>query len=259
MSDAGARRYRVREFATIAGVTVRALHHYDRMGLLTPARSQTGSRVYSESDLQVLVQIVALKSVGVPLKKIGLLRAHGPTALVETLSTQRRAFERKQPAIGRVIFAVRSIEAVLNQGVEADPAVLRPLMDALRSGKGEQTPPAPAWRVPEWGELSQEWQALLAAAEKAPAGDANDAASQDLARRWEQLMALSTDGAPYARDLVHHVNVLRSSATAGRVPGGALFEKVGAALARHVERDRAPADATDVNATNRRHESGRGD
>lgn len=258
MSDPGARRYRVREFATMAGVTVRALHHYDRMGLLTPARSQTGSRVYSGSDLQVLVQIVALKSVGVPLKRIGVLRTHGPSALIETLDTQRRALERKQPAIDRVIFAVRSIEAVLNQGDAADPAVLRPLMDALRGGKGEQAPPAPAWRAPDWGELSREWQTLLAAVEKAPAGDANDAASHDLARRWEQLMALSTDGAPYARDLVHHVNVLRSSATSGRVAGGALFEKIGAALAGRVERNRASADATDVNATGRRCESGGG-
>jgi DNA-binding transcriptional MerR regulator len=258
MSDAGARRYRVREFATMAGVTVRALHHYDRIGLLTPARSETGSRIYSGSDLQVLVQIVALKSVGVPLKRIGALCAHGPSALVETLGMQRRAVEHKQPAIDGVIFAVRSIEAVLNQGEEADPAVLRPLMDALRSGKAEHSRPAPGRPVPGWAELSQEWQALLAAVERTPAGDANDAASQDLARRWEQLMALSTDGAPYARDLVHHVNVLRSSATDGRVPGGALFDKIGTALAGRVERDRASADATDVNATGRRYESGRG-
>ena len=257
MSEAGARRYRVREFARMARVTVRALHHYDRMGLLTPARSQAGSRVYTDADLQVLVQIVALKSVGVPLKKIGVLRMHGPSALIETLGAQRRALERKQPALDRVIFAVRTIEAVLNRGDAPDPAVLRPLIDELRSGKAEQATP-PAWRVPGWGEVNQEWQALLAAFEKAPAGPANEPALQELARRWEQLMALSTDGAPYVRDLVHHVNVLRSHATVRKVPGGALFEKIGAALATRVERDRASGDATDVNGDERRYASGRG-
>jgi DNA-binding transcriptional MerR regulator len=234
MSPAGVRSYRVREFAKLAGVTVRTLHHYDRMGLLTPARSQTGSRVYSDSDLHTLVQIVALKSVGVPLKKIGILCAHGPSALVETLGTRRRALERKQPVIDRVIFAVRNIEAVLERGEEADPAVLRPLMDALRDGKAEQLPPAPVWQAPEWDELRQEWQELLAAIERAPAGDANDPTLQDLARRWERLMALSTDGAPYARDLAHHVDVLRASANGRRVAGGALFEKIGAALATRI-------------------------
>ena len=86
MSQGRVRSYRIREFAKLAGVTVRALQHYDRMGLLTPARSRTGSRVYSESDFQALVQILALKSVGVPLRKIGMLRAHGPSALMESLA-----------------------------------------------------------------------------------------------------------------------------------------------------------------------------
>lgn len=234
MSQAVVRTYRIREFAKLAGVTVRALHHYDRMGLLTPARSQAGSRIYSDADLQALVQIVALKSVGVPLKKIGVLRAHGPSALAETLNTQRRALERKQPVIDRVILAVRNIEAVLNRGEEADPADLRPLMDALRNGEANQSPLAPAWQAPDWDELSREWLELLAAIETAPAGDANDPALQDLARRWEQLMALSTDGFPYARELAHHVCVLRSGATTRRVPGGALFEKIGPALASRI-------------------------
>ena len=236
MSEARVRSYRIREFAKLAGVTVRALQHYDRMGLLTPARSQAGSRVYSESDLQALVQIVALKSVGVPLKKIGVLRAHGPSALVETLGSQRRALERKQPVIDRVIFAVRSIEAVLNRGEEADPAVLRPLMDALRNDEAEppSVEPDAGRQAPGWDLLKQEWQALLAALDAAPAGDPDDPALQELAQRWEHLMALSTDGAPYARDLAYQADILRASGTGRSVPGGVPFEKIGAALARRV-------------------------
>ena len=60
--------YKVREFATLAGVTVRALHHYDQLGLLTPMR-RTGSsyRLYSERDLARLEEIVVLKFLGIPL------------------------------------------------------------------------------------------------------------------------------------------------------------------------------------------------
>ena len=46
------RSYRVPEFAELAGVTVRALHHYDRLGLLKPRRADTGYRLYRLCDLK---------------------------------------------------------------------------------------------------------------------------------------------------------------------------------------------------------------
>jgi hypothetical protein len=49
--------YRVGQFAKLAGVTVRALHHYDRLGLLRPKRGAGGYRVYSERDLELLEQL----------------------------------------------------------------------------------------------------------------------------------------------------------------------------------------------------------
>ena len=69
----GARGYRVQEFAELAGVTVRTLHHYDRLGLLKPLRTHSGYRCYSEAHLAQLEQIVALKFIGVPLKR-GVIR-----------------------------------------------------------------------------------------------------------------------------------------------------------------------------------------
>jgi DNA-binding transcriptional MerR regulator len=44
----------VHEFAELAGVTVKALHHYDRLGLLKPRRNDAGYRVYSPADLERL-------------------------------------------------------------------------------------------------------------------------------------------------------------------------------------------------------------
>src|SRR5215831_15227659 len=55
------KHYRIQEFAEMAGVTVKALHHYDRLGLLKPRRSAAGYRMYCEHDLERLEQIVALK------------------------------------------------------------------------------------------------------------------------------------------------------------------------------------------------------
>lgn len=63
--------YQPHEFAKRAGVTVRALHHYDRLGLLKPSgRSGAGYRLYSDIDFVRLEQIVALKFIGFPLSQI---------------------------------------------------------------------------------------------------------------------------------------------------------------------------------------------
>jgi len=66
-------KYHAREFANLAGVTVRTLHHYDRLGLLRPKRGLNGYRAYGEQDLARLEQIVALKFVGLPLRRIKAL------------------------------------------------------------------------------------------------------------------------------------------------------------------------------------------
>jgi DNA-binding transcriptional MerR regulator len=73
--------YRVQEFAALAGVTVRALHHYDQLGLLKPLRRPgSGYRIYRDADVARLEQIVVLKFLGIPLREIGpLLQGRGCT------------------------------------------------------------------------------------------------------------------------------------------------------------------------------------
>ena len=62
--------YRVSEFAEKAGVTVRTLHHYDRLGLLKPSgRTIAGYRLYGDRDFARLQQIVTLKFIGLPLRQ----------------------------------------------------------------------------------------------------------------------------------------------------------------------------------------------
>ena len=66
-----ARLYKAQEFAERAGVTVRTLHHYDRLGLLAPSgRTEAGYRLYGDRDLLRLEQILALKFIGFPLPEI---------------------------------------------------------------------------------------------------------------------------------------------------------------------------------------------
>ncbi|MFC7548109.1 MerR family transcriptional regulator [Plantactinospora sp. GCM10030261] len=63
--------YAVGQVAAFAGVTVRTLHHYDEIGLLTPSgRTSTGYRRYDETDLTRLQQILFYRELGFPLEEI---------------------------------------------------------------------------------------------------------------------------------------------------------------------------------------------
>ena len=53
------------------GVTVRALHHYDEIGLVVPGeRSVSGYRLYTDRDVQRLAQVVLYRRLGLPLDQI---------------------------------------------------------------------------------------------------------------------------------------------------------------------------------------------
>lgn len=68
------RVWRIGELARESGVTVRALHHYDRLGLLVAdSRTSGGHRCYSEADVRRLHRIVALRGFGFALEDIAVL------------------------------------------------------------------------------------------------------------------------------------------------------------------------------------------
>lgn len=83
------RRYRVRDFARITGVTVKALQHYDPIGLLKPFRTPAGHRIYGDRDIERVQQIVALKAIGVSLKQIRAVLDRHTVSLTDALESQR--------------------------------------------------------------------------------------------------------------------------------------------------------------------------
>ena len=64
----------VGEVAAMAGVTVRTLHHYDRIGLLSPSgRSSSGYRLYAPDDLDRLHQVLLYRELGFSLEDVAAL------------------------------------------------------------------------------------------------------------------------------------------------------------------------------------------
>src|ERR1700690_3403362 len=102
--------YQVREFAALAGVTVRALHRYDRLDLLKPRRTRAGYRLYEDRDLERLEQIVALKFLGLDLKQIKTLLTRNAPDLTDALRRQRCVLEEKRRLLDSAIAAIREAE-----------------------------------------------------------------------------------------------------------------------------------------------------
>src|ERR1035441_4679222 len=72
------RTWRIGEVATATGLTVRALHHYDQIGLVVPsARTSGGHRLYTSADLMLLYQVTAMRKQGLSLEQVGSLLAGG--------------------------------------------------------------------------------------------------------------------------------------------------------------------------------------
>src|SRR4051794_6438901 len=68
----GSRTWRIGELATLTGLTVRTLHHYEEVGLLVAsARTEAGHRRYAPDDVRRLYRILALRRLGLPLGRIG--------------------------------------------------------------------------------------------------------------------------------------------------------------------------------------------
>jgi MerR family transcriptional regulator, thiopeptide resistance regulator len=70
-NESNATDRRIGVLASSTGLSVRALRHYDEIGLLRPSgRSEAGHRLYSASDVERLYRIRLLRSLGVGLPEI---------------------------------------------------------------------------------------------------------------------------------------------------------------------------------------------
>ncbi|MBJ8325537.1 MerR family transcriptional regulator [Streptococcus pacificus] len=62
--------YLVKKVSEISGVSVRTLHHYDKIGLLSPQKNDIGYQYYTREDLATLQTILFYKYLGFSLKQI---------------------------------------------------------------------------------------------------------------------------------------------------------------------------------------------
>jgi DNA-binding transcriptional MerR regulator len=202
--------YRAKQFATLAGVTVRALHHYDRMGLLRPKqRSQAGYRLYTDRDFARLEQIVVLKFLGMPLKQIRRLLE--PDAnLFAVLQRQLDVLFGKRLQLDRAIRAIRNARKACESKQEPDWKLFQLIVQEIEMQNTidwkrkyfsvEAQAKVAARRLqfsPEQQEKwTKDWRKLTAEIQESLHQDPTGPKAQALAIRWQALLDDFTGGDP---------------------------------------------------------------
>ncbi|MBU3888888.1 DUF3471 domain-containing protein [Methylosinus sporium] len=104
------------ECAERIGVTIRGLRTYEQRGLLTPARSAKGWRLYGEKEIARLHEVLALKRFGLSLSRIAALLEGRAVDLDRTLEMQQSALTEQRQRIGEKLALVGAARTKLSTG-----------------------------------------------------------------------------------------------------------------------------------------------
>lgn len=189
---------KIGELADRTGLTVRTLHHYDRIGLLVPsARSDAGYRLYDRDDLARLHQILALRGFGMALADIGAYLDRPEASPLALIDRQLAALGQQIEQARRARTQLQAVRDQLARGESPDLAVWLTTLETMHMYEKyftkEELAQLPLYRDPDtraqWRALVGEVQAALARA----VGPCDEDVLA-LAERWLVLLERSTAG-----------------------------------------------------------------
>ncbi len=199
-------RYRVGEMAAMTRVSVRALRHYDRVGVLRPSRrTEGGQRLYSESDLLRLQQVLTLRYLGFSLRRVRELLETSEFDVEASLVAQQAALREQSHELGRV---QASLAELLDRRratgrwdwelvARASATVQANMSEREERMEKHYTPEQKAKDFADLGkevgpegikEIERQWTELLAEVKANLQTDPASPQAQALGDRWEKLV-----------------------------------------------------------------------
>jgi DNA-binding transcriptional MerR regulator len=101
------RQYSVNNLAKLAGVSVRTLHHYDRLGLLKPSiRTEAKYRMYGEKELIRLQQILFYKELDFSLSEILDILEDPEFNMITALESHKLALQARQYRLSTLLSTI---------------------------------------------------------------------------------------------------------------------------------------------------------
>ena len=201
MEDRDEPLWSIGELAAATGVTVRALHHYDSIGLLQAGvRTAAGHRRYTEQDLRRLYGIRTLRSLGVPLGSIAAAldgSGAGPGFLRGLLLRQLDALREQARQLEQLQRTIRDLLERLNGQGSADPACFINVLERMTvfenyftADQRRELDERRSQLGPEAVDESRtEWAGLVAEGLRQVDGGipAGSREARELVRRWDEL------------------------------------------------------------------------
>lgn len=130
--------YSVKKLSGLAGISVRTLHLYDRIGLLKPSvRTPAGYRLYGEPELLRLQQILFYRELDFTLREIGAILDHPDFDLIAALENHKAALSIRKE---RLNILLDTIDKTINKIKNNTKMKHRELYEGLPTEKAE------AWR-----------------------------------------------------------------------------------------------------------------
>jgi DNA-binding transcriptional MerR regulator len=192
---------KIGELAKRTGLTVRALHHYDAIGLLQPsARSDAGYRLYNRTDIARLHQIQALRRFGLSLADIGTSLASPQPPLADLVSRQIDMLTQQIEQADALRARLIHMRTQLQQGQAPELAEWLTTMELMtmydKYFSQDELKQLPMYAAAstvdvEWKALVAQVRALMDAGVSPETPEA-----QGLGRRWMAMLARDTAGNP---------------------------------------------------------------
>ncbi len=182
---------KIGELAKQTGLSIRTLHYYDEIGLLSPSdRNEIGHRLYSDEDIIRLQQILSLRQLGFALKEIRECLENPDFSLSQVINLHRDRM-REQIALSHTLLerlngVARELEITKSVAVEN----LIQVMETITMSEQYFTPEQQEVIEARFPDVEPEWQELItkARAEMSKGTDLNSPSVQELARIWQWSM-----------------------------------------------------------------------
>jgi DNA-binding transcriptional MerR regulator len=137
--------WKIGELAKKTGLTVRMLHHYDRIGLFSPSGyTASGHRLYTLDDLKRLQQIVSLKQLGFRLKEIKSMMQNSDYDPAEMLRLQIDRLDGQIRALTRLKDQLQQLHDLYQKGIMG---TVDQFMTVMRMMIMAQSPHFPAEQI----------------------------------------------------------------------------------------------------------------
>ena len=141
------RHYTVKQLAQVANVSVRTLHHYDKIGLLKPAfLSDKGYRFYQRDELLRLQQILFYKELEIPLAEISKILNASSFSIVDSLKFHRSQLKNRVEHMNVLLETVdKTIQSIYEDKEMKDS-------ELYQGFSAEEAPFIRAEAIEKWGQ-----------------------------------------------------------------------------------------------------------